>query len=156
EESGDDRLRGVRLHVAVAVRTADALGWAAAQDPPDALGDRLAWLRALSLGGDFGRTAAAARDLAASARGDAEVAIEATLLEARALYVAGRPDEGVAILRACRTEDPPRAARRDAMLARCLSSVGAYGEALALVDDLERRLDLEPRARREVQQHRAA
>jgi hypothetical protein len=158
EASGDERLRDVRRHVAVAVRTVDALRWATAQEPPDELDDRLAWLRALSLGGDFRRTAAAAREMAARAlkAGDEAVAIEATLLEARALYAGGRPDEGVAILRACLTKDRARAARRDAMLARCLSSIGAYREALALVDDLERRLDLEPDARREVQQHRAA
>jgi hypothetical protein len=157
ETSHDAGLVGVKRHVALAAGSASALAWAVALDRPDRLDDQLAWVRALSLRVDIPRILAAASKLVVVARDarDDLITFEATLLLARAYYTGGQPAEGVAILRACATADPVCAARRDAMLARCLSAVGDHRGAIALAEPLERRLDLPAFAHREVQQQRA-
>lgn len=174
EASADARFTGIRRQIAVALRTDQAVEWAAKQGQPQGLEERLAWVRALSLRADSASAAAAADSLSADASGGGpepqtlreRIRFEAMLLAARARYAGGRPQEAVVILRAHPTDDSTRQARRDAMLARCLSALGSYAEALAIVDALAGfvRTDLATPggppetswARREVQQHRAA
>ncbi len=157
ESSHDARLVGVKCHVALAAGSDAALAWAVAVECPEPLDDQLAWVRALSLRADVPRIQAEASKLVAAARAASNelITFEATLLLARAYYAGGHPADGVAILRACETADPVFAARRNAMLARCLSAVGDHREAIAIAEQLERRLDLPASARREIQQQRA-